>query len=45
MGGGKERKMATANQVKDVGKGLKQKLLKTESAIKNILSKNLSTPT
>jgi hypothetical protein len=47
MGGGKERKMnggsATTDQVKDGGGGgLKQKLLKTESTIKNILSKKLS---
>jgi hypothetical protein len=46
MGGGKERKMtggsAAADQVKDRGKRLKQKLFKTESAIKNILSKKLS---
>jgi hypothetical protein len=41
MGGGKERKMnigsATANHVKDRRKRLKQKLFKTESAIKHIL--------
>jgi hypothetical protein len=41
MVGGKERKMngrlATANQVKDGGKKPKQKLFKTESAIKNVL--------
>jgi hypothetical protein len=46
MGGGKERKMngglATADHVKDRRKGLKQKLSKTESAIKNILLKKLS---
>jgi hypothetical protein len=40
MVGGKESKMngrsITANQVRDVGKGLKQKLLKTESTTKNI---------
>ncbi len=40
MGVGKERKMngglATANQVTDGGKGLKQKLLQRESPIKNI---------
>jgi hypothetical protein len=45
MGGGKERKMnggsATANHVKDRQKRLKQKLFKTESAIKSILSKKL----
>jgi hypothetical protein len=33
---------ATAKQVRDGGKGLKQKLLKTERAMKNILSKNIS---
>jgi hypothetical protein len=41
MGGGKERKMnggsATADHVKDRQKRLKQKLFKTESAIKHIL--------
>jgi hypothetical protein len=46
MGGGKERKMsgglATADRVKDRRKRLKQKLFKTESAIKNILLKKLS---
>jgi hypothetical protein len=46
MGGGKERKMnsrsATANHVKDRRKRLKQKLFKTESAIKGILLKKLS---
>jgi hypothetical protein len=46
MGGGKERKMigglASANQVKDGDKELKLKFLKTESAIRDILSKNLS---
>jgi hypothetical protein len=46
MGGGKERKMtgglAAADLVKDRRKCLKQKLLKTESAIKHILSKKLS---
>jgi hypothetical protein len=46
MGGGKERKMnggsATANHVKDWRKRLKQKLSKTESALKNILLKKLS---
>jgi hypothetical protein len=46
MGGGKERKMtdgsAAANLVKDHQKSLKQKLIKTESAIKNILSKKFS---
>ncbi len=46
MGGGKERKMtggsAAADLVKDRRKRLKQKLLKTESAIKHILSKKLS---
>jgi hypothetical protein len=46
MGGGKERKMnggsATANHVKDRWKRLKQKLCKTESAVKNILLKKLS---
>jgi hypothetical protein len=43
MGGGKERKMnigsATANHVKDGRKRLKQKLFKTESAIKHIFKK------
>jgi hypothetical protein len=38
MGWGKERKMnggpAAANQVRDRGKGLKQKLLQIESSIK-----------
>jgi hypothetical protein len=47
MGGGKERKMigksATAGQVKDGKKGMKQKLFEKESTIKNILSKKLST--
>jgi hypothetical protein len=33
---------ATADQVKDRQKRLKQKLLQTESAIKHILSKKLS---
>jgi hypothetical protein len=33
---------AAANQVKDRWKRLKQKLFKTESAIKNILLKKLS---
>jgi hypothetical protein len=33
---------ANADQVKDGGKGLKQKLFKTDSAIKNVLSKKLS---
>jgi hypothetical protein len=46
MGGGKERKMiggsATANHMKDWRKRLKQKIFKTESAIKNILTKKLS---
>jgi hypothetical protein len=46
MGGGKEKKMnsgsATADQVKDEAKFPKQKLFKTESALKNILSKNPS---
>jgi hypothetical protein len=41
MGGGKERKMsggsATADHVKDRQKSLKQKLFKTERAIKHIL--------
>jgi hypothetical protein len=45
-GRGKERKMtgglAAAVHVKDRWKRLKQKLFKTESAIKNILSKKLS---
>jgi hypothetical protein len=40
MGRGKEKKgnsgSATADQVKDGGKELKQKLFQTESAIKNI---------
>ncbi len=40
IGGGKGRKinrgLAPANQLRDRGKGLKQKLLKIESAIKNI---------
>ncbi len=39
-GGGKERKInggpTTANQVRDGWKGLKQKCLETESAIKNV---------
>jgi hypothetical protein len=44
MGGGKERKMnggsATADNVKDRRKRLKQKLFKTESAItKNFIDK------
>jgi hypothetical protein len=47
MGGGKERKMtggsAAANFVKDCRKSLKQKLLKTESTTKHILSNKLST--
>jgi hypothetical protein len=34
---------ASANQVRDGGKELNQKLLKTESAVKDILSKILST--
>jgi hypothetical protein len=34
---------AAADHVKDRRKSLKQKLLKTESAIKHILSKQLST--
>jgi hypothetical protein len=46
MGGGKERKMtggsAAADHVKDHQKRLKQKLFKTESALKNILSQKLS---
>jgi hypothetical protein len=46
MGGGKEIEMngglATADQMKDGGKLLKEKLFQTESAIKNILSKKLS---
>jgi hypothetical protein len=46
MGGGKERKMnggsANADHVKDQQKQLKQKLFKTESAIKHILWKKLS---
>jgi hypothetical protein len=46
MGGGKERKMtggsATADHMNDRRKRLKQKLFKTESAIKNILLKKLS---
>jgi hypothetical protein len=46
MGGGKVRKMtgglAAADHVKDHRKSMKQKLLKTESAIKHILSKKLS---
>jgi hypothetical protein len=33
---------ATADHVKDHRKRLKQKLFKTESAVKNILSKKLS---
>jgi hypothetical protein len=45
MGGGNERKMngrsATANQVKDPRKRLKQKLTQKESATKIILSKKL----
>jgi hypothetical protein len=44
MGGGEERKMtgrsAAADQVKDHRKSLKQKLFKTESAIKHILLKS-----
>jgi hypothetical protein len=43
MGGGKERKMnggsPTAGQVKDGGKGLKQKLLQTESAKQYFIKK------
>jgi hypothetical protein len=35
-------RLATADQVKDKGKRLKQKLYQTESAIQNILSKKLS---
>ncbi len=46
MGGGEKGKMndrsATADQLKDEAKMLKQKLFRTESAIKNILSKKLS---
>jgi hypothetical protein len=46
MGGGKERKInggsSTADHVKDRRKRLKQKLFKTESAIKSILLKKLS---
>jgi hypothetical protein len=46
MEGGKERTMnsrpATASQVRDSEKRLKQKLLQIESAIKNIYSRNLS---
>jgi hypothetical protein len=49
MGGGKERKMnggwATPNHVKDRREKLKQKLFKTESAIKNILIKKALRPT
>jgi hypothetical protein len=49
MGEGKERMMnngsATADQVKDGGKRLKQRLLQTESAINNILSKKALHPT
>jgi hypothetical protein len=45
MGGGKERKMnsgsPTAGQVKDGGKGLKQKLLQTEDAEKYFIKKAL----
>ncbi len=44
--GGQERMMnggpATANQVRDREKGLKQKLLEMESAIQDILTCNLS---
>jgi hypothetical protein len=44
MGGGKEKKMngglATSDQVKDGGKGLKQMFFQTESAIKNNSLKN-----
>jgi hypothetical protein len=35
-------RLATAGQVRDGEKGLKQKFLEMESAIKNILSYNLS---
>jgi hypothetical protein len=46
MGGGKERKMngrsSTADHVIDQRKRLKQKLFKTERAIKSILLKKLS---
>jgi hypothetical protein len=46
MGGGKERKInggsSTADHVIDRRKRLKQKLFKTESAIKSILLKKLS---
>jgi hypothetical protein len=45
-GGGKERKInsgpATATQVRDVWKELKQKYWQTESAIKNFESHNIS---
>jgi hypothetical protein len=36
-----ERRTATANQVRDMEKGLKQKLLGMESAVEDILSLNL----
>jgi hypothetical protein len=46
MGEGKERKMngkpATVNQKRDREKELKQNLLQIESAIKYILSENIS---
>jgi hypothetical protein len=42
MGGGKGRKMSGGSAVKDQRKRLKQKLFKTETAIKNILLKKLS---
>jgi hypothetical protein len=45
-GGGKERKInggpTPANQVRDGWKDLKQKCLQKDSAIKNVLSLNLS---
>jgi hypothetical protein len=46
MGGGKKKKnsgSSAADQVKDRRKRLKQKFSQTESAIKHILSKKLST--
>jgi hypothetical protein len=47
MGGGKERKMsgelATASQVRDGGKEMKQYVLQIDITIKNILLQNLST--
>jgi hypothetical protein len=49
MGGGKERKMnsgsATADQVKDGVKMLKQKLFQTESTVKTYFFKKALRPT